>query len=1834
MGDDALIYDAVASSPGCHYGIFFIRSIYYMMQTLFTIGYGDTVVPNGSSMNEMFLACCFMLVGVFGYGLIIANMTSVLANIDVVSMRYRHEMDLLSKWMVIRSMPESLRERINVYFHYVFRKQRGMLDKDLFHDLPFTLKSQFSQVHKELITKVPFFNSEIRSEHFIFTVCNSLEDRIYAPGSYLMYQFEKQRELVIVVTGRCDIHIEGTKGAVSSLTPGDFIGDYNLLFGTVNQVGVRAPDFCEVLVLTLNSLEEFCDDPNFAFLNFRELGCNFRNSEDKGVLDTLSKYDDFIKKLTAMVSTVNKGSKNNKLKDMMEKVQVVVHGIMIYPHDKFHVYWDILLLVIKGLYCIMIPVRICWNLTAGGFDPEVMGTDGLKDSFDLSLILEYIFDIVYWLDMAGQMHAFAYVDYNMGSEVVVDRQLIASRYKESKRFRFDILTSIPFDILGGAVGYWSMWRLPKMTRIVHLINNVSQLQKHLEEAMQVTLTETHVSVINMTVFTLVLILWSSVGWNIARNLEDNRENFIKSIYWSFTTFTTVGYGDITPDSENQTIYALLIGAFGAVVCAAIIANVTSFVHDVDISEDNVEHKVNCLKWFLEGHNVSFEYIEKVQDYFNHVERDQDGLNEDTMLSGSVPSHLRQDILVHITAPMVLKSSFFKGCTSGFLRRIMLNLEQTFFSTLFMIMTTNSPATGMYFIKSGIVEMMTDKKGNLILNNRLTADDSFAEGSLLEHWEKNPFVARAGTDCELWFLSRATFNEIVNDFPEIRNHLSQFTNKATESMKRSCTMLKRQTVLLSSEKVLETKWFVHPDNMFISVWMGVVLLFILNNLIMVPFRTAFLENFGITAVIAFDYIGDIVYLLDSVIRINFLGYYDDGHLIIDPKAIREHFKKNGFYYGHIISALPLDFIAFFIKPVCPFGTLQIWSLLRLNKCLRVREMSYLTHDLEKAASKAGIKFNKNALRVSKLLIVILISAHWLGGIFFILGNLDQYLGGDEGPIARNWLQAHENLVDKVVSCDGNVTPTSERMMDQYIAALYWAMATLTTVGYGDVTAVSNNEVFFATLVLILGTGIYTIVIANLEDIVSQLDVTSSLYKMKRDSVTNYMDMQGLPLELRQKVNSYYNVCWTTQKGINGKKLLHYMPRAMRSDLLFEMLNDLMSQMFFIKDCSSDFVSIVLEHLTFDIFTQGDVLFHSDEQADSVFIIHSGDVDLLTKDGVKFKTVSSSILGDGNFFLREPHICMARAASNCEIFQLNFENFWTCLHHGQLTSMYVDYLEENQKVLHKFSAMVNKMKNNLNSSKMAKMMDTGQDDGVPKHIILPNSKLRRSWDSLACMFTTVLLIIIPYRICFAAKSFEGTTLWLVIDILLDLFFAADIYLRMKHFAEMKDGFVVTKETEFKIMYMHGSFQLDTISLLPLSYICLAFVDNMQTIAMLRLLQCLRVARFTYYLDAIVISLAEYGKIAISTAILRIIQMFILVLFLCHWFGCVYYFIAKTTGFEDDKGSWVYEDDKVDATHGLSYIRSFYWALYTLSTVGYGSVPCNTIPERLFAMVVMAIGAVICDAGITAVLTSLISNKDHQAGTNHRRIECCKRYMKSAFIDQVFQTRILNFYSYADTDLKNLDESEILGDVSVAVASSILHHFCFSPLRKASFLTGKSDGFISSLAKDLVPYIAVPGEKLSEISKECVKIFVMQRGKATLLDSTKSHEENVTSGSVIGHMVTDANFKENGKLMKGVEVNFVDVRNLAKGSGDPYVLLTCGYKSCMSTIKKAKYWDENYTMKLVKSDENGQNGATAKECEVKLMGWQKNSGHYKFGSFKVRRGMKGKGERGEGEERVKRM
>ena len=228
-------------------------------------------------------------------------------------------------------------------------------------------------------------------------------------------------------------------------------------------------------------------------------------------------------------------------------------------------------------------------------------------------------------------------------------------------------------------------------------------------------------------------------------------------------------------------------------------------------------------------------------------------------------------------------------------------------------------------------------------------------------------------------------------------------------------------------------------------------------------------------------------------------------------------------------------------------------------------------------------------------------------------------------------------------------------------------------------------------------------------------------------------------------------------------------------------------------------------------------------------------------------------------------------------------------------------------------------------------------------------------------------------------------------------------------------------------------------------------------------------------------------------------------------------------------------------------------------------------------MAIGAVICDAGITAILTSIISNKDYQAGTNNRMIQCSQRFMETYFIDKDLQKRVFDFHAYNNNELKNICEEEILHDLSASLRNETLRYFSFNSLRSAYLLNDLSDGAIMTLINTLKPYLAIPGEKICEIGRKCDRVYVLQRGLMKYIDSSGS-QGLLSLNTIIGHASTLATADEVGLPTKRLCIN-LSAQSIKTKYGNLYVVLNVGPFSARSEVKKKKEWKEQIFLNLPK-------------------------------------------------------
>ena len=110
-------------------------------------------------------------------------------------------------------------------------------------------------------------------------------------------------------------------------------------------------------------------------------------------------------------------------------------------------------------------------------------------------------------------------------------------------------------------------------------------------------------------------------------------------------------------------------------------------------------------------------------------------------------------------------------------------------------------------------------------------------------------------------------------------------------------------------------------------------------------------------------------------------------------------------------------------------------------------------------------------------------------------------------------------------------------------------------------------------------------------------------------------------------------------------------------------------------------------------------------------------------------------------------------------------------------------------------------------------------------------------------------------------------------------------------------------------------------------------------------------------------------ISQGMERLLQFFMSFLLLMHLVACLWLIIGNYE--YGHLPTWV-DEDLYNSDNYDQYLISFYWAVTTITTVGYGDISANNNLERFFCSFIMLIG-VICFSFASGSLASILGNMD---------------------------------------------------------------------------------------------------------------------------------------------------------------------------------------------------------------------------------------------------------------------
>lgn len=290
----------------------------------------------------------------------------------------------------------------------------------------------------------------------------------------------------------------------------------------------------------------------------------------------------------------------------------------------------------------------------------------------------------------------------------------------------------------------------------------------------------HPTLLRMSVFGFWLAVsahWLACGWlwlGGARSTAGAQGPYLDALYWCITTLTTVGYGDVTPETPAQTVYAMVVMLLGIGVYGFVIGNVATLLTRMDLAKAHYVATLERLSGFLRYRRIPPDLRRHIFDYHRYLWERRLGYDETSVLAG-LPPTLRRELSLVLQGDFIEKVSFLQGASRELIQDLCAELKPVVFTPGDVIVRAGEQGRHIYFINNGTVEVIGDDGETLI--RTLSDGDFFGELALL-HEQPRTATVRAVGYCDVYSLDREAFARALSEYPDFAAHIEKVSRERT------------------------------------------------------------------------------------------------------------------------------------------------------------------------------------------------------------------------------------------------------------------------------------------------------------------------------------------------------------------------------------------------------------------------------------------------------------------------------------------------------------------------------------------------------------------------------------------------------------------------------------------------------------------------------------------------------------------------------------------------------------------------------------------------------------------------------------------------------------------------------------------------------------------------------------------------------------------------------------------------------------------------------------------------------------------------------------------------
>lgn len=237
---------------------------------------------------------------------------------------------------------------------------------------------------------------------------------------------------------------------------------------------------------------------------------------------------------------------------------------------------------------------------------------------------------------------------------------------------------------------------------------------------------------------------------------------------------------------------------------------------------------------------------------------------------------------------------------------------------------------------------------------------------------------------------------------------------------------------------------------------------------------------------------------------------------------------------------------------------------------------------------------------------------------------------------------------------NDSPPSS--FEGYTRAVYWATSTLTTVGYGDITAKTVPQMWYCMLIEIIGVGFFGFVITNIVSILAKFDAARQRKTEWQERVEAFLSYHQLPAYIRRRVIAYNRYLWETRRGYQDTELLESLPMGLKTQILLHIHGSGLSQVPMFRNAGPEMLRDLVLELKPMLACPGEEVFKAGDPGEAMYFIERGMIEIIGAGGETIvKLDEGSFFGEMAIFHNRPRSASARAMVYSELYRLDRHSF---------------------------------------------------------------------------------------------------------------------------------------------------------------------------------------------------------------------------------------------------------------------------------------------------------------------------------------------------------------------------------------------------------------------------------------------------------------------------------------------------------------------------------------------------------------------------------------------------